>query len=204
MSVRLAEIAGSLLERRTSRRGLLARAALGASAMAVAPVRYLLEPISAWAAIGPGDCGQQSLCNDGYTAFCCEINQGKNVCPEHTYVAGWWKCTAYRGRGLCEKEGVRYYVDCNRIPGQSFGPCRCAHNSCDERRVNCNVFRYGQCNTQVPGVTEVSCRVVVCQHPAEIDGFNCNSSLAVDDNTCRHNRRCLTPLVSQLPGAGGA
>ncbi len=105
MSVRLAELAGSLLERRTSRRGLLARAALGASAMAAAPVRYLLEPIDAWAAIQPGACGGGRLCDDGYTAFCCEINQGKNVCPDHTYVAGWWKCTAYRGQGPLREGG---------------------------------------------------------------------------------------------------
>src|SRR6516225_6101634 len=89
---RLADAAGSLLERRTSRRGFLARAALAGSAMVVAPLRYLLRPVSAWAVIGPGSCGS-GLCTDGYTAFCCEINQGKNVCPPGTFIAGWWMCT---------------------------------------------------------------------------------------------------------------
>jgi hypothetical protein len=200
---RLVEATGSLLERRVSRRSALSRAALAASAFAVAPLRYLLRPQDAWAVIAPGSCGG-GLCDDGYTAFCCEINQGKNVCPDNTYIGGWWMCTAYRGTGLCRGDGARYYIDCNRLPDKSFGPCRCANNNCGERRVNCNVFRYGQCNTQVPGVTEVSCRVVVCENPATIDGFNCNASVAVDNNTCSHEWNCLTPLVGQLPGAGGA
>ncbi len=42
-------------------------------ALAVAPLRYLLYPISALAAIDPGSCGG-GLSTDGYTAFCCEIN----------------------------------------------------------------------------------------------------------------------------------
>jgi hypothetical protein len=201
---RLLTVGGSLLERRTSRRGLLARAALGGSAFAVAPLRYLLRPVAAWAVIDPGSCSG-GLCTDGYTAFCCEINNGKNVCPSHTYIGGWWMCTSYTGSGLCAAEGVRYYVDCNRVPGLSFGSgCGCANNNCGERRVDCNVFRYGQCNTEIPGVTEVACRVVVCQNPATIAGFNCSSSVAVDNNTCSHEWDCLTPLVEELPGAGGA
>jgi hypothetical protein len=200
---RLVEAAGSLVERRTSRRGLLARAALVGSALSVGPLRLLLRPTSAWAVIAPGHCSG-GLCNDGYTAFCCEINHGANTCPPHTYVAGWWKCTAYRGHGLCDAEGVRYYVDCNRSPGQRFpGGCKCANNNCNERRVDCNHFRYGQCNTQVGGVTEVACRVVVCQHPASIPEFNCNRTYKVDNNVCAHEGGCLKPSVEQLPGAGG-
>ena len=48
---RLAARVGSLLERRLSRRGALARAALAGSAFAVAPVRYLVRPETAWAVI---------------------------------------------------------------------------------------------------------------------------------------------------------
>ncbi len=203
MTERLVKTTGSLLERRTSRRGLLARVALIGSALAVAPIRYLIRPISAWAAISPGSCGG-GLCDDGWTAFCCEINHSKNVCPAGTFIGGWWMCTAYSGHGLCEREGVRYYIDCNRIAHRDLGPCRCANHNCNERRVNCNVFRYGQCNTDVPGVTEVYCRVVVCQNPAEIDGFNCNGSVAVENKVCAQDRDCLTPLVVQAPGAGGA
>ena len=150
-STRLAEALGGLLERRTSRRGVLARAAVAGSAFAVAPVRYLVRPGTAEAVIYPHQCGPNARCNDGYTAFCCEIEAGQNTCPENTYVAGWWKCTDYRGSGLCHGQGYRYYVDCNRIPGHHFaGGCQCARGDCHHRRVDCNHFRYGQCNTQVP------------------------------------------------------
>jgi hypothetical protein len=202
MTQRLVEATGSLLERRTSRRGLLARAAIAASAMAVAPLRYLLRPVTAWAAIGGCSGG---LCTDGYTAFCCEINDGRNVCPTGTYVGGWWMCTAYTGSGLCAGDGVRYYLDCNHLPG-TYVDCRCANGTCAERRTDCNVFRYGQCNTDIPGITAIACRVVVCQNPSTIGGFNCGDSVAVDNNTCNHEWPCLNNLglVQQVPGDGGA
>jgi hypothetical protein len=200
---RLVQAAGAMVERRTSRRGLLARAALAASALSVGPLRLLLRPTTAWAVISPGSCSG-GLCTDGYTAFCCEINHGANTCPPHTYVAGWWKCTAYRGHGLCAADGIRYYVDCNRSPDRTFrGGCQCANNSCNRRRVDCNHFRYGQCNTQVHSVTEVACRVIVCRHPASIPEFNCNRTYKVDNAVCGHDAGCLKPLVQQLPGAGG-
>lgn len=203
MTERLTDAAAGLLERRTSRRGVLSRATLVASALAVAPLRYLLRPGTAWAVVGPGNCSG-GLCTDGYTAFCCEINHASNTCPRHTYIAGWWKCTAYRGHGLCDPEGVRYYVDCNRIPGESFpGGCQCANGSCQNRRLDCNHFRYGQCNTQVSGTTEVACRLVVCENPSQIPGYNCNSTVKVDDTTCGHEAGCLD-VAEQLPGAGGA
>jgi hypothetical protein len=201
---RLVEASGSLLDRKVSRRGGISRAALAGTAFAVAPLHYLLRPDPAWAVISPGRCSG-GLCTDGYTAFCCEINHGKNVCPTNTYVAGWWKCTNYRGRHLCSGENVRYYVDCNRMPGRGFhGGCQCANGSCNNRRVDCNHFRYGQCNTQIGGITEVVCRLVVCQHPASLAGFNCNHTYKVDDSTCGHEAGCLEPLVEQPVGGGGA
>jgi hypothetical protein len=200
----LVEAAGAVLDRRTSRRGLLARAALVGSALAVSPLRYLLRPTSAWAVISPGSCSG-GLCNDGWTAFCCEINHGSNTCPPHTYTAGWWKCTAYRGHGLCSSEGVRYYVDCNRTPGAGFaGGCQCANNDCNQRRVDCNHFRYGQCNTQIAGTTEVVCRLVVCRNPSTVPSMNCNPTEMVDYRTCSHDNLCLEGLGVQLPGGGGA
>ena len=200
---RIVTASGSLLERRLSRRSLIARAALEGSAFAIAPLHYLLRPDPAWAVIAPRDCAKTDSCNDGYTAFCCEINHGRNACPTNTYVAGWWKCTDYRGRRLCSGEGIRYYVDCNRIPGQRFaGGCRCAGDDCNKRRVDCNHFRYGQCNTQVRGTTEVVCRLVVCKHPSGISDFHCNHTYKVDDTTCRHEAGCLEPLVVQYPGGG--
>src|SRR5207248_9888695 len=100
---------GPLFEKRTSSGGAIARAAVAGSALAVAPVRYLVRPGTAWAVIGPGNCSR-GLCTDGYTAFCCEIEHGLNTCPQGTYVAGWWKCTNYRGGGLCHEQGVRYIL----------------------------------------------------------------------------------------------
>ena len=204
-TARLAGALGSLLERRTSRRGVLARAAVAGSAFAVAPVRYLVRPGTAEAVILPGNCPPGAKCNDGYTAFCCEIEAGQNTCPENTYVAGWWMCTDYTGSGLCAGQGYRYYMDCNRIPGRQFpGGCQCASGDCDRRRVDCNQFRYGQCNPQVQGTTEVVCRLVVCQHPAQIPGINCNATEMVDNNTCVHEAGCLRGLAIPTPGGGGA
>jgi hypothetical protein len=202
---RISTAVGSLLERRTSRRGLLARAAVAGSAFAVAPVRYLVRPGTAEAVIMPVDCPPGALCNDGYTAFCCEIEGGNNMCPENTYVAGWWKCTDYTGSGLCHGQGYRYYVDCNRMPGQVFpGGCQCASGDCNRRRVDCNHFRYGQCNTQISGTTEVVCRLVVCQHPAQVPGWGCNSTEMVDNRTCVHEAGCLEGLALPVTGGGGA
>ena len=87
-AARAARTLGSLLERRSSRRGVLARAAVAGSAFAVAPVRYLIRPGTAWAVLSPDGCPPGSRCQDGYTAFCCEIEHANNRCPDGTYVAG--------------------------------------------------------------------------------------------------------------------
>jgi hypothetical protein len=204
VSERFATAAGRLLERKVSRRSALSRAALAGSAFAVAPVRYMIRPGTAWAVLRPENC-RSGLCTDGYTAFCCEIQGGNNRCPVGTYVAGWWKCTAYNGHGLCSDAGVRYYIDCNRTPGTVFpGGCQCANGDCHRRRVDCNHFRYGQCNTQIGGTTEVVCRLVICQHPASVPGMNCNTTQKVDNRTCMHEADCLKGLVVQPPAEGGA
>ena len=190
--------AGEAIERRTSRRGFLARTALVGSALAVAPLRYLLQPQTALAAIVRPDECLGGLCSDGWTEFCCTINDGKNVCPPYTYVGGWWKCTDYRGHRLCAEEGIRFYVDCNRRPNHpAHGGCRCAGGDCGNRRIGCNVFRYGQCNTGIARVTEVVCRVVVCEHPAGIAEFNCNSTYKEDNRTCGHESPCLPRREAQ-------
>jgi hypothetical protein len=192
----------AFLERRMSRRSALVRLAVAGSALSVAPLRYLLYPEPAMAVVVPGSCGG-GLCSDGYTAFCCEINNGLNQCPTGTFAGGWWMCTDYRGRRLCSEQGVRYYVDCNRIPGTAFpGGCHCANGTCSQRRVNCNVFRYGQCNTHVRGTTEVVCRMITCTNPGLIPSLNCSRHVAVDNATCGHEAPCLSNAV-QLAGAGG-
>jgi hypothetical protein len=192
-----------LLERRISRRSALIRVTVAGSALAVAPLRYLLYPGTALAVVAPSGCSG-GLCTDGWTAFCCEINSGLNACPAGTFPGGWWKCTDYRGRQLCSETGVRYYVDCNRLPGHAFpGGCQCAGGDCGNRRIDCNVFRYGQCNTQIGGVTEVVCRMVTCTNPGSIAGLNCSASVAVDNAVCAHEASCLEPPAQVLAPAGG-
>jgi len=203
-AARITNALGALLERRTSRRGVLARAAVAGSAFAVAPLRYLIRPETAWAVILPADCPPNAKCNDGYSAFCCEIERGANTCPENTYIAGWWKCTDYQGSGLCHAQGYRYYLDCNRVPGRDFpGRCQCANGDCNRRRIDCNRFRYGQCNTQVPGETEVVCRLVICQHPGQVPALGCNATEMVDNRTCAHEAGCLEGLATPVAGGGG-
>lgn len=203
LSDRLVTSSALLIERRFSRRSMLVSLATAGSALVVAPLRYLLYPGTALAAISPGECAGGS-CTDGYTAFCCEIEHGANTCPEGTFPGGWWMCTDYSGRQLCADEGVRYYVDCNALPGQPFpGGCRCANGTCADRRVACNIFRYGQCNTHIAGVTAVVCRMVVCENPSRISALNCSSALAIDDAVCAHEAPCLHRPARQLVGAGG-
>ncbi|HEV2075094.1 MAG TPA: hypothetical protein VGR10_02540, partial [Thermoleophilaceae bacterium] len=61
---------------------------------------------------------------------------------------------------------------------------------CRYRRECCNNFRYGQCNTQIGGVTEVVCRVISCRPPWKVRGWRCNRSYARDDTTCSHEAVC--------------
>ncbi len=157
------------------RRSFLTRAALIGSALAVDPIGFLIKPQSAWASV----CGLENECNQGWSAFCATINDGANTCPSGSYAAGWWKIdntTFCSGR-------ARYIVDCNRSPGASCS-CRCANGDCDRRRVCCNNFRYGQCNTQVRGTTEVVCRIVLCTPPWEWG--NCTTTSATSNGTRTH------------------
>jgi hypothetical protein len=164
-----------------TRRRFLGRAAIVASALTVNPLQYVLRPVPAYASV----CGDGASCGSGWTAFCCTVNNGANTCPTGSYVAGWWKIDA---SPFC-RDAPRYIIDCNRSPGASCS-CRCADDPCDGRRVCCNVFRYGQCNTQIGGVTEVVCRVVTCAPPWEWDPA-CSRTVRTDNRTVTHNSRCL-------------
>jgi hypothetical protein len=188
---RLVSFAGGVLDRKMSRRSLLRRMAVGGSALAVAPVRYLLRPGTAEALVNCVNCNSGSRCCDGYTEFCCTINDGLNACPTNTFIGGWWKCTNYTGAGACHKEGVRFYIDCNIKPGRSC-TCHCAKDKCSNRRTCCNAFRYGQCNTQITEVTPIVCRVIKCKNPCDIYSF-CTCTYKEDDNTCAHEANCLAP-----------
>ncbi|HEU5152074.1 MAG TPA: hypothetical protein VFU19_16390 [Iamia sp.] len=179
-----------------SRRRFLARTAVVGSALAVNPVSYLLKPGTAYGAV----CG---TCGDGWTAFCCTINNGSNSCPPATFVAGWWKAdgSAYCGGG------PRYIIDCNATcPTQCS--CRCSGAACDGRRTCCNQFRYGQCNQQISCYGPVACRVAICITPWTYDPA-CSTRTLTDNRTADHGAACLTnqassPIARKYQALGGA
>ena len=182
LSVRVVDMAANLLAGRGStRRRFLYRLAVIGSALAVDPLRFITRPTPAYASV----CGSGTGCGAGWSVFCCTINKGANTCPDGSFVAGWWKVSA---SSFC-LGSPRYYIDCNRTPGSSCN-CRCNSIGCDHRRVCCNVFRYGQCNTQIAGVTEVVCRLITCTPPWEWDP-SCGRTVRTDEETRSHNSGCL-------------
>ena len=214
MSSRLLDRAGTAIANRTSRRSFLSRSALAGTALATAPVAYVLKPGSAYAAIC--SCNNQSCecdasCCDGYTEFCCTLT-GENTCPTNTVPAGWWKVD---GSSFCTSTGVpgpRYYLDCNAIPSGPCGAagvtratdmcdCSCADGDCGNRKACCTAFRYGQCNQSIACLGPIVCRVVTCTPPWRFDP-TCTTATATDNNTRFHNRPCLerpTPDRGALP-----
>ena len=191
MSQWLVDKGSSFFEARTDRRSFLVRAAVAGSALTVAPLRYLLQPGTAYAAVcrcAGSYCSCDSGCCDGYTEFCCVL-YGYNGCPPGSYPAGWWKADA---SGFCGADGraPRYYIDCNQRPGVGCA-CRCGGN-CNNRRTCCNVFRYGQCHQEIPGVTPINCRIVTCTPPWLVDS-TCSTASATDNATRFHNAACLHP-----------
>ena len=169
-----------------SRRSFLAKAAVLGAALATNPLQWILKPGTAYANV----CGDGVGCGTCWTVFCCPVNNGANTCPEGTFAAGWWKADASAFCG-----GVaRYYIDCNRLPSQP-GACSCischgGNGTCDQRRYCCNVFRYGQCHTEIPGVTPVVCRVITCTPPWQWDP-TCSTSPRTDNRTGQHTAPCL-------------
>ncbi len=182
MSERLVtKLASGLFGRRTSRRSFLTASAVVGSAIAIDPWTFVTKPVSAYATV----CGAGSECADGWSAFCCTINNGANSCPAGSFVGGWWK--ADRSSFCCGT--ARYYIDCNAKCGSSWR-CRCNTTTCDHRRVACNQFRYGQCNRQIACYGPVVCRVVTCTPPWQFD-HACSSTSATDNATLTHSAPCL-------------
>ncbi|GAA4348476.1 LGFP repeat-containing protein [Angustibacter luteus] len=183
---------------RFSRRGFLVRTAVVGSAIVVDPRNYVLTPMTASAAVG---CGPAASCAAGYTVMCCTINKGVNACPPGTFAAGWWK--AADSSWCCG--GYRYITDCNascskctsgcsddNICSSGCWSCSCkcgSKSTCDQRRVCCNAFRYGQCNTHVKCSGGVACRVVSCVAPYK--WANCTTTSLSDNATAEHNAPCL-------------
>ena len=186
------------LERGTSRRGFLIGSAMVGSAVAVAGVSYATRPGTAYATIVPGDC-PGGFCTDGYTEFCCAINNGINACPVNTFAGGWWRADSSSFCG----GGTRYYVDCMQTccgalknycqDGYCFCEscveCQCP-SGCNSRRVFCNYFRYGQCHTEIQLSGPIACRVVSCVPPYAVAGNACLTTPAVDNSTAEHAPNC--------------
>jgi hypothetical protein len=178
---------------RPRRRGL-ERFAHAASAFSVAPISYAARPVDASAVVRRtcASCPPGSRCCGSYTAFCCTLPGGSNFgCPPHTFVGGWWQCN-YGSGGLCGTTNLRYYLDCSIDPGRACpGGCHCGDQRCDNFKTCCVVFRYGNCNTQIPHVTPIQCRLVTCVIPCRIDCLTCNCNAAYDQHTCTHEAGCL-------------
>ena len=171
------------------------RLALAAAAFAVAPIRYTTRPVEAERVVKRKtcrSCPSGSRCCGSYTAFCCTLPGGDNFgCPPNTFVGGWWQCN-YGGTNLCGTTNLRYYLDCSMNPGVSCpGGCHCGNDNCKNFKTCCVVFRYGNCNTDIPHVTPIQCRLITCVIPCRIDCLDCNCSSAVDQHTCLHEAGCL-------------
>lgn len=203
LSVRAVEAVTGWLASRTSRRGFLVRAGVLGSALAIDPTGYLLKPATAYASV----CGSGASCTSGWTVFCATINKGVNACPPGSIAAGWWKSDY---APLCGGK-ARYIVDCNATCGcttssgragicsPSCWSCRCTcgpAGQCDQRRVCCNAFRYGQCNTQVRQVGAVQCRVVSCTPPWR--WAPCSTASATDNATRDHSSPQLPVAYTAL------
>jgi hypothetical protein len=195
--------ATGVLERKSSRRGFLIGSAMAGSAVAVAGCLPAVKPGSPYAHIT--DCAG-GLCTDGYTEFCCTINDGYNACPPGSFAGGWWRADF---SSFCN--GTRYYIDCmQNCCGPNLGngfcagcsECRCA-GGCDTRRVYCNYFRYGQCHQEIGITGPIACRVVTCTPPYKDASLACSTTLAVDNSTAEHApAHACTPQSVSLSIAG--
>ena len=186
--------AAGLLERTSSRRGFILGSAMVGSAVAVAGCTPAVSPGSPYNHIT--DCAG-GLCTDGYTEFCCTINDGFNTCPPGSFAGGWWRADY---SSFCN--GTRYYIDCmQNCCGPDLGngfcagcsECRCG-GDCNSRRVYCNYFRYGQCHQEISISGPIACRVVTCSPPYNDVSLACSTTLAVDNSTAEHGpARPCTP-----------
>lgn len=200
-----AEAAGGFLDRRTSRRGFLARSAVVGAAFAVGPVRYMVRPGTAWASLQPSQCAS-GRCASGFTEFCCAV-VGFNGCPHGSFVGGWWKAVAPTGSTFCNGK-ARYYVDCNMLKKQDCPKgSHCWNDSCNCWPTCHNFFTYKNCNVgyqrkhHALDGSWVVCRMVMCRNPCHpvFDGHDhsgasltqpyghCNCSARYDPDTSRHS-----------------
>lgn len=153
-------------------------------------------------------------CFDGWTAFCCQLENGSNsACPPGTFVAGWWH--AATASAFCGGND-RYIIDCNSTchsgascdcTGQTtfrngkwcgdasctYGcidqNCKCVDGQCNKRRTACNWFRYGNCNQDRDCSGPVVCRLSRCTKP--YNEFDCTTTTELSSTTACHTANCL-------------
>jgi hypothetical protein len=196
--------------RPVSRRDVLVGATVAATALATNPKQYALTPVAAYATI----CGPGNTASSGWTVFCATVNKGVNACPPGSFAAGWWKAADSSWCG----GGYRYIVDCNascskcttgcsdNMCDSRCWSCSCGTGStatCDQRRICCNAFRYGQCNTQVKCSGGVHCRVVSCVAPYKWTA--CTTTSLTDNRTSEHSAPSLpkwSPLTAKYHALG--
>jgi hypothetical protein len=196
------------LEKRSSRRGFLIGSAMAGSAVAVVGCTVATSPGPPYTHIT--DCAG-GACTDGYTEFCCSVNNGLNLCPPDSFAGGWWRADY---SSFCS--GTRYYIDCMQYcAGPATGyqnfcagtvECRCA-DGCNTRRVYCNYFRYGQCHQELTASGPIACRIVTCTPPYTVADWACSTAAAVDNSTAEHAGNCPVtyPLdAAVLPATGDA
>ena len=209
------------------------------TAIAVGPVRYLLKPGTAYATVcscpagnygGKQNCSYCSGgcttsdcaggCCDGYTTFCCTINNGSNSCPPNSFIGGWWQCDSSSFCGSPgSSTGPRYYLDCNSTcsgtgcacsgPEQSLscnganawcanqaGSYQCVSCSCHCPGGNCG-SRATCCNWFRYGqcnTSHVCSGPVVCRVATCLTPwghYGCSGSICRDNNTCTQSASCL-------------
>jgi hypothetical protein len=177
----LVEKTSTLLGAKISRRSFIARTTMLGTAVVASGCNVITQPGPPYTFVN--QCGTGTLCRDGYTEFCCVINNGINACPPGTAAAGWWRADYSI---FCS--GTRYYIDCNDWKAGASGGCRCAAG-CGTRKVYCNHFRYGQCNQWIGGTGVIACRMVVCTPPYLLN-IGCTPSGAVDNATAGHYADC--------------
>ena len=179
--------AAGVLERKSSRRGFIIGSAMVGSAVAVAGCAPGTQPGTPYTHIT--DCAG-GLCTDGYTEFCCTINNGINACPPGTLRR---RLVARRLLQLLQRHpllhGLHAELLRSRTSATGSAPAatsaRCG-GGCDTRRVYCNYFRYGQCHQEIGVLGPIACRVVTCAPPYTVAEYACTTALAVDNSTAEH------------------
>ena len=156
---------------------LFVGAAVAGSALATNPKSYVLRPQPAYATI----CGPGNTASSGWTVVLLHGQQGRQRLP-----ARQLRRRLVEGRRLVVVRcGLPLHRRLQRRRARSARPAaptasatasagaaRAApgrRRTCDQRRVCCNAFRYGQCNTQVKCSGGVHCRVVSCVAPYKWD-----------------------------------